>query len=67
VGEALPDAEGLAVKVEHRQIANVIINSDTRSLKSIAWAFGCSKKGSDVERELLAVLVARVQEGRLPA
>ena len=26
------------------------------SLKRVAWAFGCAKKGSDEERQLLALL-----------
>lgn len=30
------------------------------SLKRIAWAYGCAKKGSDEEQFLLALLLAKV-------
>lgn len=43
--------------------ALININPNTASLKRIAWAYGCSKKGSDEEKQLLAVLVARIQGG----
>ena len=38
-------------------------NIRAASLKRIAWAYGCAKKGSDEERALLAVLVERIQGG----
>ena len=37
------------------------INPNTASIKRLAWAYGCAKKGSDEEKQLLAVLVARIQ------
>jgi hypothetical protein len=32
------------------------------SLKKIAWAFGCSKKGSEEEQRLRDLLVSKVRE-----
>jgi hypothetical protein len=39
-----------------RTHASILLNPDTASLKRIAWAFGCAKKGSDEERQLEALL-----------
>lgn len=33
----------------------------TASLKRIAWAYGCAKKGSDEEAELEVLLVAKMK------
>lgn len=41
--------------------AGIITNPDSASLKRVAWAYGCAKKGSDEERQLLAVLVEKVR------
>ena len=40
-------------------IARVIAQADTCSLKRLAWAYGCAKKGSDMERQLEALLRQR--------
>lgn len=32
------------------------------SLKRVAWAYGCAKKGSDDERKLLALLLERARQ-----
>lgn len=45
--------------VSHGTAANVISNPDSASLKRIAWAYGCSKKGSDEERVLGVILLDR--------
>jgi hypothetical protein len=44
---------------EHVTVARVLQNPTAASLKRIAWAYGCSKKGSDEERLLLAILLDR--------
>lgn len=41
--------------------ATVLINPESASLKRVAWAFGCAKKGSDEERALLEILLAKVR------
>jgi hypothetical protein len=43
-------------------VAFRVISDPSASLKRIAWAYGCAKKGSDEERMLLDILVARVKE-----
>ena len=45
-----------------RAVAQTICHPNA-SLKRIAWAFGCAKKGSDEERQLRDLLVAKVKEG----
>lgn len=44
-----------------RAVTQIIINAETSSLKRIAWAYGCSKKDSDEERQLHALLVEKVR------
>jgi hypothetical protein len=39
--------------------ASVIQNPDAASLKRIAWAYGCARKGSDEELVLRAILFDR--------
>ncbi len=58
------EAERRGVSMRHlleRAISSVPA-SGPRSLKRIAWAYGCSKKDSDEERESLAALMAKVAE-----
>jgi hypothetical protein len=50
------------VSVSHDTAASILVNPDASSLKRIAWAYGCAKKGSDEERLLRAILIARVQQ-----
>ncbi len=38
-------------------------DTTTASLKRLARAYGCARKGSDQERQLLAALVQRIQGG----
>lgn len=45
-----------------RKVAQTIISADTVSLKRIAWAYGCSKKDSDEERQLKAILLERAAQ-----
>jgi len=45
----------------HAVAAAVLANPDSYSLKRVAWAYGCAKKGSDDEAKLLEVLVARIK------
>ncbi len=40
---------------------NVLVAPASASLKRIAWAFGCAKKGSDEERQLEAILRDRLR------
>ncbi len=40
---------------------SIITNPDIASLKRVAWAYGCSKKGSDEEAALLAILLAKAK------
>ena len=42
-----------------RTIAKTIIDPGS-SLKRLAWAYGCSKKGSDEERQLRGLLLAKL-------
>ena len=42
-----------------RAVAETIFKADTATLKRIAWAYGCAKKGSDEERQLYALLMDR--------
>lgn len=44
-----------------RAIAQTIINP-TSSLKRLAWAFGCSPKGSDEERQLRDLLLDKAKQ-----
>lgn len=39
----------------------VLVAPSSASLKRIAWAFGCAKKGSDEERQLEAILRDRLR------
>jgi hypothetical protein len=43
-----------------RAVSTTIINAATCSLKRLAWAYGCAPKGSDEERQLEQILVARI-------
>jgi hypothetical protein len=45
-------------------IARTIDNLDGHSLKRIAWAFGCSRKGSSEEAALEQALLRRAAETR---
>lgn len=45
-----------------RTLANIVLHPDQASLKRIAWAYGCSKKGSEEERQLHEILAARLQQ-----
>lgn len=49
------------MKVRTVQAFSVLTNPDAASLKRIAWAFGCAKKGSDEEARLHEILVERVR------
>ncbi len=40
---------------------NILTNPDRASLKRVAWAYGCSKKGSDEERQLFDILVDKAR------
>lgn len=52
----------LTVSGLNAAIANVFVNPDGASIKKLAWAYGCAKRGSDEERQLLELLVARVRK-----
>lgn len=41
-------------------IFSIITNPDQASLKRLAWAFGCAKKGSTEEAQLERLLIDRV-------
>ena len=41
--------------------AEILVNPDKASLKRVAWCYGCARKGSDVERELLRILLTKVR------
>lgn len=47
-----------------RNLASIFTAADPSSVstKRLAWAYGCSHKGSEAEAELLAMLVARIRE-----
>lgn len=49
------------VSVSHDTAASVIEDPDRASLKRIAWAYGCAKKGSDEERMLRTILLERAR------
>lgn len=42
-------------------IAMTIANAETSTLKRLAWAYGCARKGSDEERQLEALLLERAK------
>jgi len=42
-------------------IAGILADPSNASLKRIAWAYGCARKGSDEEAKLLAVLLERAK------
>lgn len=43
-----------------RQFASILIEPHKASLKRLAWAYGCAKKGSDEEARLLKLMRERV-------
>lgn len=43
-----------------RTVKSIIENPDGCSLKRIAWAFGCSRKGSEEERKLEEIIKSRI-------
>lgn len=43
-----------------RAAAGIIADPGSGSIKRLAWAFGCAKKGSDEEVELYRILVERM-------
>lgn len=49
------------VKVMTDTQASILENPDGASLKRIAWAYGCARKGSDEERAMLEALLAKVR------
>lgn len=46
-----------------RTLANVLVHPEQASLKRIAWAYGCAKKGSDEEAKLEKLLIERAKAG----
>jgi len=44
------------------RVAEDIAGDPGVTLKRLAWAYGCARKGSDEERKLRALLVQRVLE-----
>lgn len=50
--------------VRSHTVASILIDPESSSVKRLAWAYGCSPKGSDVEAQLLELLVARIK--RIP-
>lgn len=40
----------------------ILTAPDAASVKLVAWAYGCAKRGSDDERQLLEILVAKIKE-----
>lgn len=45
-----------------RAVSRTIVSAQTASLKRLAWAYGCAKKGSDEERQLRELLVSKALE-----
>ena len=43
-----------------RTLANVLVHPEQASLKRIAWAYGCAKKGSAKEAQLELILIDRI-------
>ncbi len=50
---------GNVVKAAARQI---FANPDGASLKLVAWAYGCIRKGSEEEEKLLVLLRAKLRD-----
>jgi hypothetical protein len=48
-------------------ITSTIANAADASLKRLAWAYGCARKGSDEEKQLEALLVQRVCDNQRKA
>lgn len=47
--------------IRHRQVATILcMPTEKVTVKRLAWAFGCAKKGSDEEVALYQALVAKV-------
>ncbi len=42
-------------------LLSILVDPTAASLKRLAWAYGCARKGSDVEARLLEILVDRVR------
>ncbi len=40
---------------------SIFADPEAASLKRVAWAYGCSKKGSDEEAALLAILLSKAK------
>jgi len=40
--------------------ARAVVAADAASLKRLAWAYGCARKGSDEERQLEILLRDRI-------
>lgn len=40
---------------------NIFADPDAASLKRVAWAYGCSRKGSEEEERLLALLRTKLE------
>jgi hypothetical protein len=49
------------ISVSHDTAASILSNPDASSLKRLAWAYGCAKKGSDEERILRSILIDWIQ------
>lgn len=45
---------------------NIFANPDEASLKRVAWAYGCSRRGSEEEEKLLAILRTKLDRGDTP-
>jgi hypothetical protein len=44
-----------------RPQASVIENPKGSTIKRIAWVYGCAKAGSDIETELLRILIEKIR------
>lgn len=51
-----------AVGERAKTMAAIFDDPDSVSLKRIAWAYGCARKGSDEEEKLLAVLLEKAKK-----
>lgn len=55
------------ISVSHDTAASILATGGaSASLKRIAWAYGCAKKGSDEEEALRRILVAKVRDTNEP-
>ena len=60
VGGVQGEGSVRTVSVSHDTAASILEDPDRSSLKRLAWAYGCAKKGSEEERALGEILIARV-------